>query len=99
MTKASDMTTLEIRKMSARAKEIGKAVDDCLSELIGSNTQINLTAALLEKWEIAVTKMGVQLSTQRIEAAIRNLGIMVLKITECADNWLCERNMGILNFS
>jgi hypothetical protein len=85
--------------MSVRTKEIAKAVDDCLAELLGGNVQINLTAALLEKWEIAVGKLGIKLSLQKIKAAIVNLGITVLKITVCADDWMCDRNWKELNLA
>jgi DNA-binding HxlR family transcriptional regulator len=86
--------------MSARTKEIAKAVDDCLTQLIGSNTQINLTATLLEKWEIAVRKITkTKLSPRKVEVALKKMGIQVKKITECADNWMCDRGWKELNLS
>lgn len=86
--------------MSARRKEIAKIVDDCLAKLLGGNTQINLTAALLEKWEIAVRNVSnTRLSPRKVEIALKKLGISVLKITECAEDWIFYQNWRELNLA
>lgn len=85
--------------MSARRKEIAKIVDDCLNQLLGQCTQINLTAILLNQWEIAVKKSNIQLSPQKVEISLKKMGIQVMRITMCADDWMCDRNWKELNLA
>ena len=81
------------------ASKTGQIVDDCLNQLLGQCTQINLTAILLNQWEIAVKKSNIQLSPQKVEIALKKLGISVLKITECAEDWIFYQNWRELNLA
>lgn len=85
--------------MSAKSKKNAEIVDNCLSKLLGSNTQITLTAILLNQWENAVKKHGLLLSPRKIEIALKNLGIRVIKVTECADEFICNRGWEEFEFA